>query len=179
MKISTLTITALALTLVACAPIKSSTEPTTDTSTLASSSSAESMNMNDLYRYYESEELGISFYYPASFLLTQTTINKDIEYADPRIPTTEIFFWIDHDEKSYQIRMMKTRDPKIIQYLATDHPFENIIIAGRKMQKFRQDTMKETVGFIESTGTENIVVSFDFSPDADVMKNIMASLKFL
>lgn len=179
MKISSLSMTALALSLIACTPIKSSTEPLTDASSLTSSAAGESVNINDLYRYYESEELGISFYYPASFSLTQTTINKEIEYADARIPTTEIFFWIDHDEKSYQIRMMKTRDPKIIQYLGTDHPLENVTIAGRKMQKFRQDTMKETVGFIENTGTENIVVSFDFSPDADVMKNIMASLKFL
>lgn len=179
MKISSLAMTALTLSLIACTPINSSTEPLTDDSSLASSSTAESAHINDFYRYYESEELGISFYYPASFSLTQTTINKEIEYADPRIPTTEIFFWIDHEEKSYQIRMMKTRDPKIIQYLGTDHPLENVTIAERKMQKFRQDTMKETVGFIENIGEENIVVSFDFSTDEEVMKNIIASLKFL
>jgi len=78
--------------------------------------------------------------------------------------------------ESAQIRVMTTKDERIKQQLSLEFPLEMITVAGQQFQKYKQEGMGNTVGYIKETDGQFIVVSFDFPPSEEVILQVLESI---
>jgi hypothetical protein len=183
-KYFTLSLATIALGLSACTTINSSVQNNTQSSmssidymSVVSSSSA-GADMKDLYRYYESKELGLSFYYPAKYDAIRTEINVKKETNDSPILYSYVSVWEDTGGESPGLSIEKTSDARILQDLAHDNPLQVVTVNGIKMQKFQLKGMGDSEGFVEKKNNEYIVIEFSFAPTEEIMSRIVSSIKF-
>lgn len=147
-------------------------------STLSVPSSLAQIDISKLYRYYESKELGVSLYVPASFAFPRTTTGGIMEFNDAHIPYDEfIMFDSDTGGEAGYISVTKTNDDRILSVLSQDHPLEDVIVNDIKMQKFTLDAVANPEGFVQKIDGGYLVVEFTFLPDEDAMDTVVASLR--
>jgi hypothetical protein len=185
-KYFTLSLATIALGLSACTTINSSVQNNTQSSmssidymSVVSSSSA-GADMKDLYRYYESKELGVSLYVPAYFAFPRTITGGVMQFNDHNI-AYDSFAILDSDtagEAGY-ISITKTNNPQILNALAQYHPLENVSIGGIKMQKYLIDGIANPEGFIQKIKGGYFIVEFTFIPKDSDVERVMESIRTL
>ncbi len=121
----------------------------------------------------ESAKSTVNFYIPSGYDYVQATsegtLANVISYSEVGVRTGDV--------EPAQIVVLQSRDPRILQYAAGDHPLEPVSIGGVAWQKFRWDGMGETVGYVRKVDDEYIMISFHFPPSEEVMQKVAASLE--
>lgn len=177
---STLGIITLALALAACSSATKQSQQSSSSSApleVASSSSA-AIDLKELYRYYESKELGVSLYVAAYYAYPRTVTGGVMEVDQQKIVYNS-FSILDSDtagEPGY-ISITKTTDPHMVEFLSQYHPLETKVINGVKMQKYKFDGVANPEGFIQKIKGEYVIVEFTFEPSEIEMERVMASMK--
>lgn len=180
MKISsTLGIITFALALTACSSATQQSQQSSSSSASleVTSSSSAAVDLKDLYRYYESKELGVSFYYPAVYDALETHTGGLLQFGEKQIPYSEVVAWIHTGAEGPSIRAMKTTDAQILQYFSHDNPLGKIKYKGMTLTTFKQDGMGDTSGFIEKINNKYFVLSFDFASSEEMKMRVLESLQ--
>ena len=136
--------------------------------------------MKDLYRYYESKDLGVSFYYPAEYAFTGANLEDSLEFGGVKIDYKEMHFMTENDGgEPIAIGIMATSNPQILKYEAQYHPLETVRVNGVQMQKFTIDGVGSPIGFIRKMNGTYYAIDFDFPPSEEVMERVVDSIKAL
>lgn len=141
------------------------------------SSSSSAIDISDLYRYYESKELGVSFYAPAVYAFPRTITGGIMEFNNSHI-VYNTFFVADSDTgEPASISFTKTSDPTMLTFLSQYHPLENIVVNGTKMQKYHEDAVGSPEGFIQKIKGGYLIIEFNFTPGEQEMERVLGSMK--
>ncbi len=133
--------------------------------------------MSNLWHRYESSHLGLSLFYPAIYNDVKPETESTIEFNNIKILGTEIVFSENENGESASIRIMKTKDPQILKYLATTTPLKNRTISSTQVQYFQFEGMGSMSGFVYKVKDGYIVLSFTFPPSEKIMESVFESMR--
>lgn len=126
---------------------------------------------------YSDKELGITFEHPSSYVLSRPVQDTETTYWDDTIKMKNARFIFGEGTVVPMIIIDRTHDPVVLQTLTQDHPFEDVIIAGKHFKKFRMEGMLDPMGFVLQEKPDFVFITFLPALSAEAIEKTLSSIK--
>lgn len=142
-------------------------------------SSASASSDPERWESYHDESLGIRIEYPVSLYAAEAMPAGTITFGTISIPIDAGFRFSDGHPEGDSVRLYRTSDARILDYLKQDHPLQQSIRPdGTAFMRFDLAGMAQVYGYVTKRGAWYYVFESRWGPTNPVSERMLGSMTF-